>query len=52
MYNIIGKALFFIHYCFIFALKRLALLSADGALQRSVYLAGFFANVLDFFICL
>ena len=48
MYNIIGKALFF----FIIAsliLSSMALVVSRRSLTRNVYLAGFFANVLDFF---
>jgi len=48
MYNIIGKALFF----FIIAsliLSSAALVASKLSLTKSVYLAGFFANVLDFF---
>lgn len=48
MYNIIGKALFF----FIVAsliLSSVALVVSKWSLTRSVYLASFFADVLDFF---
>ena len=48
MYSTIGKILlFFIIISFI--LSSIALVVSKQSLKRSVYLAGFFANVLDFF---
>lgn len=48
MYNLIGQALF-ISMLASFILSGIALLVSRRSLTRSVYLAGFFANVLDFF---
>lgn len=48
MYNIIGKAVFF-SIIISFLLSGMALVVSRRSLTKSVYLAGFFANVLDFF---
>jgi hypothetical protein len=48
MYNLIGQALF-ISLLASFILSGMALFASRRSLTRSVYLAGFFANVLDFF---
>jgi len=48
MYNIIGKALFFSIVASLL-LSGVALVASRRSLTRNVYLAGFFANVLDFF---
>jgi hypothetical protein len=48
MYNIIGKALFFFIVFSLF-LSSIALVASRRSLTGNVYLAGFFANVLDFF---
>jgi|MTBAKSStandDraft_1061840.scaffolds.fasta_scaffold00492_36 hypothetical protein len=48
MYNLIGQALF-ISMVVSFILSGMALLVSRRSLTRSVYLAGFFADVLDFF---
>ena len=47
MYNIIGKALFF-SFLISLILSSIALIVSRRSLTRSVHLAGFFANVLDF----
>jgi hypothetical protein len=48
MYNIIGKALFFLIVASLL-LSSMALFASRRSLTGNVYLAGFFANVLDFF---
>lgn len=48
MYNLIGKALFF-SIVFSLFLSSIALVVSRKSLTGNVYLAGFFANVLDFF---
>lgn len=48
MYNIIGKALFFFFIASLI-LSSVALFVSKRSLTRSVFLAGFFADVLDFF---
>jgi hypothetical protein len=48
MYNIIGKALFFSIVASLI-LSGMALIVSRRSLTGNVYLAGFFANVLDFF---
>ena len=48
MYSTIGKILFFF-IIISFILSSIALVVSKQSLKRSVYLAGFFANVLDFF---
>ncbi|HIH74038.1 MAG TPA: polyprenyl synthetase, partial [Methanosarcina sp.] len=48
MYNIIGQALF-ISAVLSFTLSGMALLVSRRSLTRSVFLAGFYADVLDFF---
>lgn len=48
MYNLIGQALF-ISMLVSFILSGMALLVSRRSLKRSVYLAGFYADVLDFF---
>lgn len=48
MYNIIGKALFFLIVASLL-LSSIALFASRRSLKGNVCLAGFFANVLDFF---
>ena len=48
MYNLIGQALF-ISVIISFVLSSIALLVSRRSLTRSVFLAGFYADVLDFF---
>lgn len=48
MYNLIGKAVFF-SIIISLILSGIALLVSRRSLTKSVYLAGFFANILDFF---
>ncbi|AKB31267.1 polyprenyl synthetase [Methanosarcina siciliae HI350] len=48
MYNLIGQVLF-ISMLASFILSGMALLVSRWSLTRSVYLAGFFADILDFF---
>jgi Uncharacterized conserved protein len=48
MYNIIGKALFYFIVTSLI-LSGIALVASRKSLTGNVYLAGFFANVLDFF---
>ncbi len=48
MYNLIGKALFF-SFLISLILSSIALVVSKRSLTRRVHLAGFFANVLDFF---
>lgn len=48
MYNVIGKALFF-SITVSLILSSIALIVGRRSLTRRVHLAGFFANVLDFF---
>ncbi|RXA20514.1 DUF116 domain-containing protein [Methanosarcina sp. MSH10X1] len=48
MYNIIGKALFFLIVASLL-LSGIALLASRRSLTGNVYLAGFFVSILDFF---
>jgi hypothetical protein len=48
MYNVIGKVLFF-SILLSFILSGIALVVSRRSLTKNVYLAGFFADVLDFF---
>lgn len=48
MYNLIGQALF-ISVVVSFTLSGMALLVSRRSLKRSVFLAGFYADILDFF---